>query len=129
MGRKAFIVMLVLALIVGLSMAVMAQEAKKKHRERAKGEKSQGHLPPGLEELGLTDDQKAKVQQAAADMQAKLKAIKESGAMGDDAKQKHMEARKAFDEQLKTILTEEQMTKLEEQRKAKGKAGGEKKQK
>jgi len=138
MARKAFVVMLALAVLIGLSVVATAQDAKKeKHGKAARhADKGKGHSGPalvqGLEELGLTDEQKTKVSELQAALQTKLtelKAKKGSGAAGDDLKKEHKEALKAFEDQLNAILTEEQKQKRAEQLKAlKAKArGGEKK--
>jgi len=134
MARKAFVVMLALAVLMGLSMVAGAQEAKKQRHEKdgRHPDKGKGHLAQGLEELGLTDEQKTKVAEFQAALDAKLtelKAKKGSGAAVEDLKKEHKEALKAFEDQLNSVLTDEQKQKRAEQWKAlKAKAhGGEKK--
>lgn len=68
--------------------------------------------------LGLTDDQVGKMTKNRTEMAEKMKALRENDKMDADKKKEQMrELMKKQKEQLKSILTEEQMKKLHEGRK------------
>ena len=85
-------------------------EGKKKHEEMAKkrGEKMQSYL-------GLTDVQKTQLEKNKADMEQKIKAIKEDKKMTDvQKKEQFKQLMKSNKESMKSILTEEQLKKMKE---------------
>ena len=65
--------------------------------------------------LGLTDEQAAKLKNNRTEMMEKMKALKENDKMDADKKKEQIkELMKKQKEQMKSILTEEQMKKLQE---------------
>jgi Spy/CpxP family protein refolding chaperone len=65
--------------------------------------------------LGLTDDQVTKMTKNRTEMMEKMKALREDDKMDADKKKEQMkELMKKQKEQIKSILTEEQMKKLKE---------------
>ena len=90
----------------------MKAERKEKFQEMAKkrGEEMKTRL-------GLSADQSAKIEKNRADMQQKMKAIKEDKKLSDEQKrEKVKELMKAQKENMKSILTDEQLQKLKESR-------------
>lgn len=68
--------------------------------------------------LGLTDEQAAKMKKSHTEMAEKMKALREDDKMDAEKKKGKMkELREKQKEQMKSILTEEQMKKLQEGRK------------
>ena len=68
--------------------------------------------------LNLSDDQVAKLKTSREAMSAEMKALRSDKTMTDEAKKEKMkEARKKQQDQLKSVLTSEQLKKLEEGRK------------
>jgi Spy/CpxP family protein refolding chaperone len=68
--------------------------------------------------LGLTDDQVKKMTKNRTEIMEKMKALKENDKMDADKKKEQMhDLMKKQKEQMKSILTEEQMKKLQEGRK------------
>src|SRR5687768_1861491 len=104
----------------------MKSERKSMHKEGAKG-KSERHMQKGdsqarmekmKTELGLNDDQVAKLEQNRTDMAHKMKAIREDKSLDEAKKKEQMkELMKAQKESMKSILTKDQLNKLEERRK------------
>lgn len=69
------------------------------------------------QELGLNDDQKAKIQPILAEEAGKLKSLRADTTLSNrDRRQKMMALREDYDKQLKTILTEDQFKRLQEMR-------------
>lgn len=67
--------------------------------------------------LGLTEEQSAKLEKNRADMQQNIKAIKEDKKLSDEQKkEKVRELMKGQKENMKSILTDEQLQKLNEPR-------------
>ena len=67
------------------------------------------------ERLGLTDEQQAKLQSTREAMQEKVKAIKENKSLDEAAKREKIRAlMQERKENLKSILTEEQLKKMKE---------------
>ncbi|MEO7922986.1 MAG: hypothetical protein ABIR30_04860 [Chitinophagaceae bacterium] len=67
--------------------------------------------------LGLTDQQSAKMDANRKDVGAKMKAIRENSSLSDEQKRDQMkELHKKQQENMKSILTEEQIKKLKEGR-------------
>ena len=65
--------------------------------------------------LGLTDEQAAKLKKNRTEMMEKMKALKENDKMDADKKKEQMhDLMKKQKEQMKSILTEEQMKKFQE---------------
>jgi Spy/CpxP family protein refolding chaperone len=70
------------------------------------------------EKLGLTDEQAAKMDKNHQEMREKMKSIREDKSLSEDKKREEMkELMKGQKEKMKSILTEEQMKKLQEGRK------------
>ena len=94
-------------------MAQLKTEQKAKHDEHfAK------HLDKMKTQLGLTDDQVARLKAQKESMHAKLKAIKENDALSREQKRDQLMALKTQAmEQHKKIFTEEQRKKMEEMKK------------
>ncbi len=68
-------------------------------------------------ELGLTEEQSAKMHSNRQEMGEKMKAIRENSAMGMEQKKEQMkEMMKKQKEYIKTVLTEEQLKKFKEMR-------------
>ncbi len=89
------------------------EERKVKFQQRAKerGEKMKA-------ELGLTDEQAAKLKSNREAMTSQLKAIRENSSLTDDFKKEQAkELIKKQREEMKSILTEEQLKKWDEQKK------------
>ncbi|OSZ73541.1 hypothetical protein CAP36_16100 [Chitinophagaceae bacterium IBVUCB2] len=67
--------------------------------------------------LGLTDEQSAKMDKNRAEMATKMKALREDKALSDEQrKEKVKELMKQQKENMKSILTEEQLKKMKEGR-------------
>ena len=65
--------------------------------------------------LGLTDEQSAKMQKSRTEMSAKMKALREDKSLSDEQrKEKVKELMKQQKENMKSILTEEQLQKMKE---------------
>lgn len=93
-------------------MEQMKKEKMQQHKEMAKkrSEKMQSTL-------NLTDAQKAQLDKNRADMQQKIKAIKEDKKLTDQQKkEKFMELRKSQSGSMRSVLTEEQIKKMKELR-------------
>lgn len=91
-------------------MEKMRVEGKAKHEEMAnrRGEKMKS-------QLGLTDEQSAKMQNSRKEMADKMKAIRENKSITEENKKEQIkELMKAQKEQMKTILTKEQLKKMKE---------------
>ena len=87
------------------------RKAKMQERSKARGERMKANL-------GLTDEQSAKLKSNREAMAGKMKAIREDKALSAEAKKTQMmELRKQQQEEMKSILTEEQLQKMKEQRK------------
>jgi len=93
-----------------------AQIQKSKSEQRAKmadmGKKRAERMKT---ELGLTDEQSAKMQQNRKELGDKMKALHEDKSLSDDQKKEKMkELHKQQKENMKSILTEDQLKKLKE---------------
>jgi Spy/CpxP family protein refolding chaperone len=91
----------------------MKQERKAKHEAgtKARFEKMKTNL-------GLTDAQAAKIDKNRTASMDKMKSIRENQALSSEQKKEQfMELRKQQKEQMKSILTEEQLKKMQEMRK------------
>jgi len=65
--------------------------------------------------LNLTDDQAAKLKQSHSDMAEKIQSIREDQSLTDDQKKEQVkELKKKNQENLKTILSEDQLKRLHE---------------
>ena len=88
----------------------MKEEGKAKHEQmdKQRGEKMK-------ERLGLTDDQSAKMEANRKAMGEKMKAIRENKSLSDEQKKEQMkELFKKQQDNMKSILTEEQLKKMKE---------------
>ena len=97
---------------------------QKAQLEKRKAEGKQRHEAMGKEradrmktELGLSDEQSAKMKANREAMGAKMKAIRENKSLGEEQKREQMkELMKSQKDNMKSILTEEQMKKFKESR-------------
>ncbi len=96
-----------------------AQMEKMKTEHKAMNEiDSKARMEKMKLRLGLTDDQVGKMTKNRTEMGEKMKALRENDKMDAEKKKEQMhELMKKQKEQLKSILTEEQMKKLHEGRK------------
>jgi len=84
-------------------------------RMKERGEHMKERGASMKEKLGLTDEQNAKLEKSRSEMKEKMKAIRENSSLDEAAKkEKIKELMKARKENLKSILTEEQLKKMEE---------------
>jgi len=68
--------------------------------------------------LDLTDDQVAKISSNRSEMSKKMKALRENNSLDEESKREQMkELMKQQKENMRSILTEEQMKKLHEDKK------------
>lgn len=68
--------------------------------------------------LGLTDDQAAKIEKNRKEVAEKMKAIRDNKSLSDEKKREEMkELMKKQKENMKSVLTEDQMKKMQEGRK------------
>jgi len=94
-------------------MEQLKQDRQKKMKERGKK-----RMETMKKELNLTADQEAALKQQQEQMKAKLKSLREDKSLSEE--QKKIEMKKFREQQhqsLKSILTEEQLNKLQQQRK------------
>ena len=90
------------------------REAGMKGRHDRMGDRS-GKM---AEKLNLTADQKAKMEKNREELKVKMKAIRDNSALDESAKKEKMkELMKERKESMKSILTEEQLKQLEENKK------------
>ncbi len=69
-------------------------------------------------DLGLSEEQSAKLKDNREAMAEKIKAIREDKSISDESKKEQVkELMKKQKEEMKSILTEDQLKKLEEQKK------------
>ena len=125
---------LTLAALVSLSTAALAQTPP------ATTDKAPKHAapPPGAEgarpnrdawiaELGLTDDQKTKVQAAQKEQQEKMRAFRDDQSLtAEQRREKGQELRTSMNAKLKEILTPDQFakyTKIREEQRARRPGG------
>ena len=97
-------------------------KSRKGDMKRKSGKDFAGKKKGGFEkmktDLGLTEDQLAKLKSGREASAAKMKALREDKSLTEEArKEKVKELRKAQMDEFKSVLTEEQKKKLEEQRK------------
>jgi Spy/CpxP family protein refolding chaperone len=103
-------------------------EGKKKREEHAQV-RGAARLEKMKINLGLKDDQVAKIKKQQDGFRSKAKAIRENGSLSDDQKKEQMKSlAKEQKESFKSILTKEQQEKLDSRKKEfKGKRGEAKK--
>lgn len=91
------------------------QEKKTTFRERSKNRHNRiGNMKA---DLGLSDEQSAKLKSNREAMAAKIKAVREDKSLTDENKKEQAkELMKKQREEMKSILTEEQLKKMEEQK-------------
>jgi Spy/CpxP family protein refolding chaperone len=83
-----------------------------------KGEAGVGRVAELSKELNLTAEQQTKMQQLRTDFRSKMEAIRNDNALSPEQKKaKFQELAKAQKEQMKSILTKEQIEKMESLRK------------
>lgn len=98
--------LLALAAVAAAQTVVPAQAAEK-------------WLPPAMAGIGLTADQKAKLEPVVLEQRKQVKAVKADTALSETAKQEKLKAvNKEANQQFKAILTSEQWAKLVEARRA-----------
>ena len=97
-------------------------EKKKAERKAKMGEMDKSRGERMKKELGLTDEQSAKLDGSRKKMQEKMRTIREDKSLTEEqVKEKSKEVRKQQMENMKSILTEEQLKKMKEGRKHGGK--------
>ena len=90
-----------------------------------RGDNMKEHLDKMAEDLGLSDDQKTKVQAAINEQREKMQALRNDTSLSqDDRRAKMKEMRDTMNEKMKTILTAEQYIKWEEMRPMRGQRPG-----
>ncbi len=92
------------------------QMKKNKEDQKVSREKMAGKQQERMKtQLGLTDDQAAKLALQRKEIGGQMKAIRENKSLNDEQKKEQMKAlHKKQQEGMKSILTEEQMKKLKE---------------
>ena len=118
MTKTFAIVTLVAGSLLAGSLALQAEDAPKTPAAGG-GAHARPNLDQVTKDLGLTDDQKAKVKAALEEQQTAMKAL----APEDRRTAKGKEIREAFTAKLKTILTPEQFEKWQKNRPQGGKPG------
>lgn len=90
-----------------------AKEGRKGNRDADRKDRSERMKT----RLGLTDDQSAKLKQSHSEMAEKMKAIRENKSLTDDQRKEEFKKMKEQQkESLKSILTAEQLKKLQEKK-------------
>jgi Spy/CpxP family protein refolding chaperone len=93
-------------------------EKSKLERKVKMEERSKTRMDKMKTSLGLTEEQSAKLNSNRAAMQEKMKAIREDKSLNDEAKKEQAkELMKKQKADMRSILTEEQLKKLDEQKK------------
>ena len=95
------------------------EKSKQKRKNRFDESSKEGHDKYRMEkmktDLGLSDEQSAKLKSNRDAMVEKIKAIQEDKSLNDETKKEQVkELKKKQKEDMKSILTEEQLKKLEE---------------
>jgi Spy/CpxP family protein refolding chaperone len=92
-------------------------EKSKLERKAKMEERSKARMDKMKTDLGLSDEQSAKLKSNRTATQEKIKAIREDKSLNDDAKKEQAkELMKKQKENMRSILTEEQLKKLDEQK-------------
>ena len=92
-------------------------DEQKAQLEKSREEKSKARMEKMKTDLGLSDDQSAKLKSNHEAMAEKMKAIRENKSLNDETKKEQVnELKKKQKENMKSILTEEQLKKFEEQK-------------
>jgi len=96
-----------------------AQLEKKKAEGKARQEEMMKQRSDKMKtQLGLTDEQSAKMDNSRKEIGAKMKAIRENKSLSEEKKRAEMkELMKQQQESMKSILTEEQLKKMKEGKK------------
>ena len=105
--------------LVAFGPMAKAEDSNPKPAARGKGKGGERHdrMKQVVDELNLTDDQKAKVKPIFQDEAQKLKALREDTSLGkEDKKAKLKSIREDAHAKLKPILTSEQLEKLNKTR-------------
>ena len=92
-------------------------QLKKSRQDRNKrlGDRREGGIDRMKSRLNLTDDQTTRLKESRSEMAGKMKAIRENQSLTDDQKKEQFqELRKKRQENLKTILSEDQLKRLHE---------------
>lgn len=93
-------------------------EKSRQERKDRFGERSKARAGKMKAELGLSDEQSAKLKGNREAVAGKIKTIREDKSLSDESKKEQVkELIKKQKEDMKSILTEEQLKKLEEQKK------------
>jgi len=96
-------------------------EKEKLERKAKMDERSKARMDKMKTDLGLSDEQLVKLKSERAAMQEKMKAIREDKSLDDQAKKEQQrELMQKQKESMRSILTEEQLKKLGEQRQKRG---------
>ena len=92
-------------------------EKSKLERKTKMEERSKARMDRMKTDLGLSDEQSAKLKSQREAMHQKMKTIREDKSLNDEAKKEHVkELMKKQKANMRSILTEEQLKKLDEQK-------------
>jgi Spy/CpxP family protein refolding chaperone len=84
-------------------------------RDKRRGNRREGGIDRMKSRLNLSDDQTTRLKESRSEMAGKMKAIRENQSLTDDQKKEQFqELRKKQQENLKTILSEDQLKRLHE---------------
>ena len=116
MKKLLTVLTLTLGGLLIVPMQSQAEDAKPAAGERGKEGARRDRVAMMKENLGLTDEQVAKIKPIVEADREKMKALREDSALtADQKKEKFAELFKAQSEQIKPILTPEQQEKWKEQ--------------
>ncbi|MGZ8509025.1 MAG: Spy/CpxP family protein refolding chaperone [Chitinophagaceae bacterium] len=108
------------AKVQGLLTEEQKAQLEKSRQDRTDrfGERSKARTDKMTAGLGLSDEQSAKLKSTREAMAGKIKAVREDKSLSDESKKEQVkELMKKQKEDMKSILTEEQLKKFEEQKK------------
>jgi protein CpxP len=111
---KKFLLMLFSA--VALSAAVHAQDTAAHHHEKGESAIKQQRMDM-MQQLNLTDEQKAKMQKLHEEQRVKMDSIRNSSMSDDEKKAQMRTLRENSRKEMDDILTPEQRSKMQEMRK------------
>jgi Spy/CpxP family protein refolding chaperone len=105
--------------VQGLLTAEQKSQLQRKREEGRARQEQMGRKRAEMmkEKLGLTDEQSAKMENNRKEMMEKMRSIREDKSLTEEKKREEMkELMKGQKEKMKSILTDEQMKKMKEQR-------------
>jgi len=116
------ILIILIVLAAGLSLAQTSQESQAPAAEKHAGMHHNGesvdqHLQMLSDRLNLTDDQKAKLKPILQDQMQQMKAVHEDSSLSREQKRDKLKSiHESFGDQIKAVLTPEQQTKFKQMR-------------